>query len=92
MDDVEVYFYLLTTLTYIIMIFSIVGIIWGCLLTIGRTRATITQTMKSKSKILFWFLNFTFWTVPFSLVAGFYFFSVWYVMNPQAKIYWFPHP
>ncbi|CCU55483.1 unknown similar to AMEV171 [Adoxophyes honmai entomopoxvirus 'L'] len=92
MDNIEIYFYLITTIVYIFMIMSIVGIIWGFLLSINKTRAIIIQSMRTRKKGWFWFLNVTFWTVPFSLVAGFYFFSIWYVMNPQAKIYWFPHP
>lgn len=92
MDNVEIIYYLLATFVYIIMILAIIGIIWGFLLSINKTRSVITQSMRTRRKALYWFFNFTFWTVPFALVAGFYFFSIWYIMNPQAKVYWFPHP
>ena len=91
MDDIQIYYYLITTLVYTFMIIAVIGIIWGFLLAIGKTRAIIIQSMKTKYKPLFWFMNFTFWTVPIALVAGFYFFTIWYVMNPQAQIYWFPY-
>ncbi|AAG02877.1 hypothetical protein AMV171 [Betaentomopoxvirus amoorei] len=92
MDNVEIVYYLLATVIYIIMILAIIGIIWGFLLSINKTRAAITQSIRTRRKGLYWFMNFTFWLVPFALVAGFYFFSIWFIMNPQAKIYWFPHP
>ncbi|BAO49486.1 hypothetical protein [Alphaentomopoxvirus acuprea] len=86
----DFYFILIISLTYTIIILSIIGLIWGYLLSINKTRAAITQTIKNKHKFWYWFLNMLYWLVPISVAAGLYFFTVWYVMNPQAKTYWYP--
>lgn len=92
MADAELYFLIIVIIVYIILILSTIGLIWGYLLSIRKIRASIDQNMRTKQKGWYWFLNFLYWLLPLSVAAAFYFFTVWYVMNPQAQQYWFPPP
>lgn len=92
MTDTQLYFLVIIIIVYVIMLLAIIGLIWGYLLSTRRVRASIDQNMRTKHKGWYWFFNFLFWLVPFALAGGIYFFTVWYVMNPQAQQYWFPPP
>lgn len=76
-----------TTFGYIILILGTVGLIWGYLLATSITRRLIIGLKKHagvRFKVFFWIMNLFFWITFLAMIVAYYFFTVWYVMNPEA--------
>lgn len=87
------YYLLITILTYILLSLASIGLIWGYCLATPKLNGYIVHRFKHgriSKKITYWFMNMLFWLVIPAMAAGFYFFTVWYVMNNEAKKLWAP--
>jgi hypothetical protein len=76
-----------TTFGYIILILGTVGLIWGYLLSTSITRRIIISFKKHagfRFKLFFWIMNLFFWITFLAMIMAYYFFTVWYVINPEA--------
>lgn len=71
----------------VILIIGSIGLIWGYLLSITSIKLSILRFKKYsgvRGKLIYWLLNMCFWVTFLVLIMAYYFFIVWYVMNPDA--------
>jgi hypothetical protein len=76
-----------TIFGYIILISGTIGLIWGYALSINVIKKKIIEFRRRagvRFKLLYWFLNMLFWITSLAIIMCYYFFTLWYVMNPDA--------
>lgn len=78
---------LVTIVGYIILILGSIGLIWGYLLSVSPIKKEILIIKRKfmfSGRLIYWTLNIFFYITFIALIMAYYFFTVWYVMNPEA--------
>lgn len=77
----------ITTFGFIILLLGTAGLIWGYMLSIVRIRILISRfrhKLGFRGKLFYWLMNSFFWVTFLVVIMAYYFFIIWYVMNPEA--------